>query len=89
MRVYGNRDGNTDGLTQGDIVLNLPPVSFIHSGRYDHSTGNPSARTSGYYWSLHIDSATNAYHLGFYSGDLNTQNAANRGRGLLLRCLAR
>ena len=86
--IYISRANYSANLENADI--GLLALSFLRSGLYHYSNGALNDRNSnGRYWSLHGNSGTHVYGLGFGSTYIDPQYGGYRGRGLSLRCLAR
>ena len=90
MKPYSNRNGNKDGLTQGDTITQASSLAFLRSGSYGYNDGNLNYRISaGYYWYNYLISNTTTYQLAFTSAYIYTYTGTNYGFGISLRCLAR
>ena len=66
------------------------PLNFVRSGQYYWPNGQFNGKgVSGLWWSTAAQSIVNVYYLHATSYGVFPQNAANKGHGFTIRCVAR
>ena len=91
LTAYGVREVSSGG-TNADVIALYPPLSFLRSGYYDHtSTTIYNSGIQGFYWksSVKMNTAGAAQQLILYPSSFTTTGGYYRGRGYSVRCVSR